>query len=51
MISSPNKRMEPENRRDLTAENLNRRNPKGQRSGVIEPIQNYLFYRRIKGGG
>jgi hypothetical protein len=49
--SSPNERMEPENRRNLTMENLTRRNARGQRSGVIEPTQNCLFYRGIKEDG
>jgi len=31
-------------------ENLTRRNARGQRSGVIEPTQNCLFYRGIKEG-
>jgi hypothetical protein len=44
MISSPNERMEPENRRNFTMENLTRRNARGHRSGVIEPTQNCLFY-------
>jgi len=43
--------MEPENRRNLIKENLNRKTDRGQRSGIIEPIQNFLFYRRIKEGG
>jgi hypothetical protein len=37
MISRPNERMEPENKRNLTRENLTCRNAKGQKSGVIEP--------------
>jgi hypothetical protein len=48
MISSFNKRMKPENMRDLTQENLTWRNSKGQKPGVMELAQNYLFYRGIK---
>jgi hypothetical protein len=51
MISSPNERMEPENRRNFIMENLTRRNSRGHRSGVIEPTQKYLFYRGIKEDG
>jgi hypothetical protein len=43
--------MEPENRRNLTMENLTCRDAREQRSGVIEPTQNNLFYREIKEGG
>jgi hypothetical protein len=50
MISSPNERMEPENRRDLTKEILTEGNARGQRSEAIEPTQNYVFYRGIKHG-
>jgi hypothetical protein len=48
MISSPNERIEPENRRNLTTEILTCRDARGYRSELIEPTQNYMFYRGIK---
>ena len=51
MILNSNEGMESQNRKDLMTENLNQRNAKRQRLWLIEPTQNYLFYRGIKEDG
>ena len=48
MISSPNERMGPGNRRNLIAENLTPKKDKGHRSGVIEAQKTTCSIRGLK---
>ena len=48
MISSPNERMEPENRRNPTTESLTRRNARGQRPGVRGLNEDACFIEGLK---
>lgn len=43
--------MEPENWRDLRTEILTCRNDRGQRPGIIGPVQKRLFYGEIQEDG